>query len=96
MKRTQLRNIYLKPRTIESKLGYTKQRNYCLTLIRKGKKEYYGSPVVKVILDNQKFWKTVKPLFSDKSKCRRTVTVKLKRCNVTRFLYSVHSVLMCL
>ena len=55
MKRMQLRNIYLKPRTIESKLGYTKQRNYCLTLIRKGKKEYYGSPVVKVIMDNQKF-----------------------------------------
>ena len=75
MKQTQLRNIYLKLRTIESKLAYTKQRNYCVTLIRKGKKEYYGNLDVKAITDNKKFWKTVKPLFSDKSKSKRTITL---------------------
>ena len=75
MKRTQLRNTYLKLRTIESKLAYTKQRNYCVTLTRKGKKEYYDSLDVKDITDNKTFWKTVKPLFSDKSKCRRAITL---------------------
>ena len=63
MKQTQLRNIYLKLQTIESKLAYTWQRNYCVTLIRKGKKEYYGSIDVKDIMDNKNFWKTVAPLF---------------------------------
>ena len=75
MKQTQLRNIYLKLRTISSKLAYTKQRNYCVTIIRKSKKEYYGRLDVKDIADNKKFWKTVKPLFSDKSKSRRTKTL---------------------
>ena len=65
----------MKLRTIESKLAYTKQRNYFVTLIRKGKKEYYGSLGVKDITDNKEFWKTVKPLFSDKSKSRRTITL---------------------
>ena len=55
MKRTRPRNIYLKLRIIESKLAYTKQRNYCVTLIRKGKKKYYGSLDVKDITDNKKF-----------------------------------------
>ena len=76
MKRARFRNIYLKLRTIESKLAYAKQRNYCVTLIRKGKKkEYYGSLDVMDIKDNKKFWKTVKPLFSDKSKSRITITL---------------------
>ena len=65
----------MKLRTIESKLAYTKQRNYSVTLIRKGKKKYYGSLDVKDITDNKEFWKTVKPLFSDKSKSRRTITL---------------------
>ena len=68
-KRTRLWNIYFKLRAIESKLVYTKH-----TLI-KGKKEYCGSLDVKDIKDNKKFWKTVKPLFSDKSKSRRTITL---------------------
>ena len=56
-------------------MAYTKQRNYCVTIIRKSKKEYYGRLDVKDIADNKKFWKTVKPLFSDKSKSRRTKTL---------------------
>ena len=48
-------------------------RVYCVTFIREGKKKYYGSLDVKDITDNKKFWKTVKPLFSDKSKSRRTI-----------------------
>ena len=66
MKRTQLQNIYLKLRTIESKLVSTNQWNYFVTLLRKVKKEYYDSLDLKDITVNKKFWKTLKPLFYDK------------------------------
>ena len=75
VKQVQLRKMCLKLRTIESKLAYSKQRNYCVTLIRKGKKEYCCSLDVQDITDNKNFWKTVKSLFSDKSKSRRTITL---------------------
>ena len=59
IKRAQLPNIFLKIQTIESKLAYTKQQNYCVTLTRRSKKEYYGKLDVKSVMDNKKFWKTV-------------------------------------
>ena len=59
IKRAQLPNIFLKIQTIESKLAYTKQQNYCVTLIRRSKKEYYDKLDVKSVMDNKKFWKTV-------------------------------------
>ena len=59
IKRAQLPNIFLKIQTIESKLGYTKQQSYCVTLTRRSKKEYYGNLDVKSVMDNKKFWKTV-------------------------------------
>ena len=62
-------------RTNKNKLAHTKQRNYCVTLIRKGKKKYYESLDVMNITDNKKFWKIVKLLFSDKSKCRRAIAL---------------------
>ena len=45
---------------------YVKQRNYCLNLLRKRKKDFYNNLDVKKITDNKRFWKTVKPSFSDK------------------------------
>ena len=37
-KRTQLRNRYLKNRSYQNKRLYTKQRNFCVSLLRKTKK----------------------------------------------------------
>ena len=45
---------------------YSKQRNYCVSLLRKTRKQYYGDLNEKNVLDNKKFWKTVKPLLFDK------------------------------
>ena len=59
IKQAQLPNIFLKIQTIESKLAYTKQQNYCVTLTRRSKKEYYGKLDVKSVMDNKKIWKTV-------------------------------------
>ena len=66
MKRTKLRNKFLKERTDESKKRYTLQRNYCVSLLKKTKKNYYDSLNEKDVSDNKTFWKTVKPFLSDK------------------------------
>ena len=42
-KRTQLRNRCLKKRSYQNKKFYTKQRNLCVSLLRKLKKALYQS-----------------------------------------------------
>ena len=53
------------------------QRNCCVNLLRKTKKQYHGSLSVKNLMDNQTFWKTIKPYFSDKgSNSRRIILLE--------------------
>ena len=66
MRRTKLCNKFLKERTDESKKRYTSQRNYCVSLLKKTKRNYYNSLNEKDVSDNKTFWKTVKPFLSDK------------------------------
>ena len=66
MKRTKLRNKFLKERTDESKKRYASQRNYCVSLLKMTKKDYYNSFNEKDVNDNRIFWKTVKPFLSNK------------------------------
>ena len=66
MLRTKLRNKFLKKKTLESRAKYNKQRNICVSLIKKAKRNYYENLDLKDINDNKKFWATVKPLFSNK------------------------------
>ena len=68
MKRTHLRNQFLKTRSEVNRISFIKQRNYCVSLLRKTKKQYYANLNEKDVADNKKFWKTVKPLLSDKLK----------------------------
>ena len=68
MTRSRLRNKHLKDKTEENRLLYTQQKNKCVSLLRKTKINYYGNLNVKDITDNKKFWKTVKPFPSGKSK----------------------------
>ena len=67
MIRSKLRNKLNKEKTLLSKTAYNKQRNFCTSLLRRTKKEYYGKLNPNNITDNKKFWKTVKPFFSDKA-----------------------------
>ena len=60
MQRTELRNKFLKHKTDESRQS---KHNYCVSLLRKSKRNYYSNLNVKDITDNKKFWKTIKPLF---------------------------------
>ena len=66
MNRARLRNTFLRTRSAEDRFAYNQQRNFCLSLIRKAKKDYYNNLDHKKVTDNKSFWKTVKPLFSDK------------------------------
>ena len=75
MERTRLRNCYLKKRSEQNRPSYVKQRNYCISLLRKTKKDYYANLNVKYIVDNKQFWRTVKPLFSGKTKSNEKITL---------------------
>ena len=48
MHRPRFRNKYLRNKTDESKRKYTKQQNYCISLLKKSKGEYYSSLDVKM------------------------------------------------
>ena len=60
MTRTRLRNNFLKDRSEVNKRKYSKQRNYCVSLLRKSKSEYFGNLNEKKIGNNKTFWKTIK------------------------------------
>ena len=55
------------------KAKYNKQRNICVSLIKKAKRNYYENLDLKDINDNKKFWATVKPLFSNKIKSAENI-----------------------
>ena len=67
MVRSKLKNKYNKNRTEENWDSYKKQRNFCLNLLRKTKKDYFSDLDIKNITDNKAFWKTIKPYFSNKA-----------------------------
>ena len=75
MTRSRLRNKFLKNPNDINRVNYTKYRNYCTGLFRKEKKSYYNNLNTKLINDNKKFWKTVKPLFSEKHFCSSKITL---------------------
>ena len=75
MHRTRFRNKYLRNKTDANKRKYTKQWNYCLSPLRKSKREYYSNLDVKNITDNKTFCKTVKPFLSHKVTSTQKITL---------------------
>ena len=73
MLRTKLRNQFLKKKTLEARTNYNKQRNICVSLVKKAKRGYYENLDLKVINDNKNFSATVKPLFSNKIKSAENI-----------------------
>ena len=68
MLRTKFGHQFLDMKTPEVKAKCNKQRNVCVSLTRKAKRNYYESLDLNNICDNKIFWATVKPLFSNKIK----------------------------
>ena len=71
MQRARLKNRYNKNPTELNHLHFKKQRNYCVNLLKRVKKEYYTNLDLSIFKDNKTFWKNIRPLFSDKQKIRQ-------------------------
>ena len=83
MNRAKLKNNFNKNPTEENKQLYKKQRNFCVRLLRKEKKEYYNNLDLNIFSDNKKFWKCIKPLFSDKQKFLQKEIILVQNDTVT-------------
>ena len=56
MKRSKLRNDYLKHRSEENRLAYKKLRNVSVTLLSKKKADYFNNLDLNLIRDKKMFW----------------------------------------
>ena len=65
MLRSMLRSKFLKNKIEKSKQLNCNQRNLCVTLLRKSKRNYFVYLDSRILKDNGKFWKTVNPLYSE-------------------------------
>ena len=72
---TWLRDKFLKNRSAENKLAYNHQRNYCVPLPRKSKRDYNKNLDNRNATDKKLFWKTVKLFFFDKGPMRQKITL---------------------
>ena len=67
MVRNRLKNKCMKNLTEKNERNCTRQRNLCVKLLRKEKKNFFASLDTKNIADNKTFWQTGKSFFSDKT-----------------------------
>ena len=67
MSRTRLLNKYRRNNSAGNLFAYKRQRNFCVKLLRKSKKNFYNNLNVKRITDHRKFWQTIKPNCTDKT-----------------------------
>ena len=68
MHRSKLKNNFNRNPTEANKTLYNKQRNFCVSLLKKEKRKYYNNLDLNIFDDNKKFWQRIKPLFCDKHK----------------------------
>ena len=69
MNRSKLKNKFNKKPSRENEILYKRQRNFCVSLLKKEKRNYYNNLDLKIFDDNKTFWqRIIKPLFSDKLK----------------------------
>ena len=73
--RSKLRHTFLKSRSEEDRKAYNKRRNMCIKLLKKTKRSYFSNLNTKHVVDNKKFWKTVKSSISDKSNSFENITL---------------------
>ena len=76
MKITQLQNIYFRKRTIGRLNKYKRQINFCTRLCKKENRDFYRNINLNSLTDNKRFWKTVKPLLSDKGINKSKINIK--------------------
>ena len=70
-KHTKLRNN----KTEENRNRFASQGNYCVSLLKKTKKEYFDNLNEKNVCNSKTFWKTAKPFLSDKIVSKEQITL---------------------
>ena len=95
MKRTFLRNRFLKSKSDLSRELYNKQRNYCTYLIKKAKKDYYSKLNPSSIANSKTFWRTVKLLFTDKILANDNIVLVENR-EIINESYKIAEIFKCL
>ena len=83
MTRLRLLNKFRQERTISSNVTYKKQRNICVKLLPKTKKNNLD---VKRVTDNKQFWKTVKLCLTDKTLKDEIITFIVKMKNICNLI----------
>ena len=78
MKRSKLRNTFNKTRSSENRQNYKRQRNICSNVLKSSKKTFFETLNINEMTDNRKFWKTVKPFFTDKCKTANNIILTEK------------------
>ena len=68
MKRANLKNKCNKNPSERNASIYKKQRNFCVNLLRREKRNYFNNLHLNIFRDNKTFWKNIKPFFSDNNK----------------------------
>ena len=63
MKRSRLKNIYLKRPHEENRLKFKRQQNFCTNLLRKTKQKYFYNLNMKDLNDSKRFWEKNKTFF---------------------------------
>ena len=66
----------------KNRIGYKKQKNFCSKLYKKEQKKYLNFEL-RNFKDNKKFWRTVKPLISDKGVHSSRITIVDKKDDKT-------------
>ena len=75
MKRSELETKFYKCRTIKNYRKFRKHKNFVSKLYKKERKLFYANLDVKFVSDTKKFWKTIKPFFTDKGSLKQKITL---------------------
>ena len=65
----------MKCKSEEARARFKIQRNLCVTLLRKAKRDYYENLELGKVNDSKKFWNAVKPIFGNKVTTRNNITL---------------------
>ena len=72
---SRLEHIYHKIRSETNFHNFKKQRNNCSRLYKHERKKFYKNLDISSITDNRKFWRTLKPFFTDKGTTRNCISL---------------------
>ena len=83
MNRSKCKNAYYNNKNAENWEKYRILRNKCAKMTKRVKREYFSNLNITSGTDNKKFWKTIKPFFSEKNTTRPKITIVEKDKVVT-------------